>query len=198
MKRFIIILILSFVFTRAFATHQRAAEITFQLLESSTYTYQISLVTYTYQASLADRPEQIIYLGYENKFDTLVRYATDTIPGAQIVTNYYKKNHTFPGPGTYIVSMTDANRNNGIINVPNSVNTPMYVESMLIISPFLSPPNSSPILLTKPIDEGCVGIPFVHNPGAFDIDGDQLRYSLIPCKTENGINIPGYAMPAAS
>jgi hypothetical protein len=77
------------------------------------------------------------------------------------------------------------------------VDVPFYVQSTLVISPFLGPNNSVQLLL-PPIDNGCVGYTFIHNTGAFDPDGDSLSYSLVNCRGFNGLPIPGYTLPAAS
>ncbi|HQB22502.1 MAG TPA: gliding motility-associated C-terminal domain-containing protein, partial [Bacteroidales bacterium] len=38
----------------------------------------------------------------------------------------------------------------------------------------------------------------IHNPGAFDPDGDSLSYKLTTCRAENGEPIEGYTLPQAS
>ncbi len=38
-----------------------------------------------------------------------------------IQKNVYVMNHTFPGAGVYQIVMSDPNRNEGIINIPESV-----------------------------------------------------------------------------
>jgi gliding motility-associated-like protein len=63
----------------------------------------------------------------------------------------------------------------------------------LIINPFL-PANSSPLLLNPPLDNGCVGQCFEHNPGAYDLDGDSLAYRLDTCYG-NGKPISVYQYP---
>lgn len=114
-----------------------------------------------------------------------------------ISKNTYIGEHTFAGNGIYTISFEDPNRNAGIVNIPNSVNVPFYIESTLIINPFLGS-NSSPQLLNPPIDNGCTNTPYYHNPGAYDPDGDSLSFSLITCRGYEGENIPGYHMPNAS
>ena len=96
-----------------------------------------------------------------------------------------------------MIRFTDPNRNEGVINIPNSVDVPFYVESELIINPYLGP-NSSPILTYPPIDKGCVNRIFIHNPGAFDPEGDSLAYELVQCAGDGGVPIPGYTFPNAS
>jgi gliding motility-associated-like protein len=84
-----------------------------------------------------------------------------------------------------------------VINIPYSINVPFYIETMLVINPFLGN-NDSPILLNPPLDQGCVGFPFLHNPGAYDPDGDSLSYKLVDCRGEKGQYISGFSTPTAT
>jgi gliding motility-associated-like protein len=54
------------------------------------------------------------------------------------------------------------------------------------------------VLLNPPIDNGCVDQIYIHNSGAFDIDGDSLAYSLIDCRGAGGLPIPGYTLPVTT
>lgn len=183
-------------FAPLWATHQKAAEITFTHV--SGYTYRFRLVTYTFTESAADRPELEIKWG-DGTSATLSRESETVIAGQQTKINVYTGTHTYGGPGTYYISMEDANRNGGVVNMPNSINTPMYVETMLVISPYLTNGNNSPVLTMRPVDDrACVGQRFIHNPGAYDPDGDSLSYSLIRCRTTGGEDIAGYTFPSAS
>jgi len=111
-----------------------------------------------------------------------------------IKKNVYKCIHTSAGGEIFTVSVTDANRNDGIINIPGSVNVPFYVETVVTLSPFLGM-NSGAILYNPPIDNACVCKRFVHNPNAIDPDDDSLSYALGICKGANGNNIVGYSIP---
>jgi gliding motility-associated-like protein len=203
MKRFFLIVILLLAaYSYVSATHQRAAEITYKHI--SGLTYEAMIITYTYTPSPADRPTLDIYWG-DGTSSTLQRTQKIALPD-NITRNVYEYNtslgaisnrHTYSSPGTYKMYMEDPNRNNGVVNIPNSVNVPMYVETLLIINPFLGF-NNSPTLLNPPVDQGCVNQVFVHNPGAYDVDGDSLSYRLVSCKTTGGIDIPGFTQPAAS
>jgi gliding motility-associated-like protein len=182
------------------ATHQRAAEITYRHVAGTERTYAFTLITFTYSLSQADRPSLAIkWRGQSGggETDTVIRSRIIDYPAEQTRENHYFFNITFPGAGTYTISMEDPNRNGGVLNMPNSLNTAIYVETTLFISPFMSP-NSSPMLLNKPVDIGCLDIPFMHNPGAFDPDGDSLSYRLINCRALDGLDIPGYHLPRAS
>jgi len=184
------------------ATHQRAGEITFKYI--SGLTYEITIVTYSFELSLADRYELDIYWG-DNTKSTLLRsngpYNSQLGFEGEVVGPYIKKNlyvgvHTFPGSATYKLTVEDPNRNYGILNIPNSVEVPLFIETELIINPFIGV-NSSPMLLLPPIDQGCVDQPFIHNPGAYDPDGDSLSFRLTTCRGASGENIPGFQLPNA-
>lgn len=176
-----------------FATHNRAGEITYRHL--SGLTFEFTIVTYTYTPSPADRPQIEVLWG--DGTNTLIDRDQKINLGNDISKNIYITNHTYSSMGTYHITFEDPNRNAGVINIPNSVNIPFFIDNLLIINPFLGM-NSSPVLLNPPIDNGCVNIPFYHNPGAYDIDGDSLSYELISCKGYDGENIPGYTLPSAS
>lgn len=179
------------------ATHNRAGEITYEQL--SQFYYKVTITTYTKTSSPADRPELDIFWG-DGTSSLLVRNSfTDNFggPGSDIRKNIYIGTHTYPGPSVYKMYFEDPNRNSDVINIPNSVDVPFYIESELIISAFLGF-NNSPVLLQAPIDEGTLGQVFIHNANAFDPDGDSLAYELIYCKGAEGLPIPGYTYPAAS
>lgn len=189
-----ILYILFFAFSfSAFATHNRAGEITYRNL--SGLTYEFTITTYTYTPSPADRPELELFWG--DGTSTIVPRDQKTNLPNDISYNTYIGTHTFAGPATYTVYIEDPNRNAGVLNIPNSVNVVFYIETTIVINPFLGP-NNSPLLLNPPIDNACVNTPFIHNPGAYDIDGDSLSYKLINCMGEDGLDIPGYMYPSAS
>ncbi|MDL2228182.1 gliding motility-associated C-terminal domain-containing protein [Odoribacter sp. OttesenSCG-928-L07] len=194
----------------SFATHNRAGEITF--VHVSGYTYEVTITTITYAPSLADRNELEINWG-DGKTSTIKRvngpsgnnvaglyceHLGEAIEGyTDVQLNKYTATHTYAGSGTYAISVEDPNRNYGVSNIPNSVNVPFYIETLLTINPFLGS-NDSPQLLLLPVDKACVGTTFITNPGAYDPDGDSLSYELITCKGLNGADIPGYIIPDAS
>ena len=201
MKRFLVIFLLLFgVAGRLMATNQRAGEITFKYI--SPLTYEVTIVTYSYAPSPADRFELELKWG-DGTSTVLARnngplnqfgLHLGEIVGTDIKRNLYTGTHTYAGAATYKLSLDDPNRNYGIVNIPNSVEIPFYTETQLVINPFVGI-NSSPQLLLPPIDKGCVGQPFIHNPGAYDPDGDSLSFVLTTCRGANGEKIPGFQLP---
>ncbi len=196
MKRYLLIVISLFFFVGVSrATHQRAAEITYRHIEGLTYEFTITMYTRTSSPADDYRNTMPIIWG-DGSSEEIPRI--DFYPlGNDISYNRYVGRHTYAGPGAYTISVEDPNRNNGVVNIPNSVNVPMFIDSYLLINPFLGY-NNSVQLLNPPIDVGCVGQPFYHNPGAYDPDGDSLSFKLVACKGAGGKDIPGYTFPKAS
>lgn len=177
------------------ATHNRAGEITYRWING--LTYEATITTYTRACDLcADRCELTIQWG-DGSGDTLARtngpsFVCTLARDGEIIdaVNRIRKNiyvgiHTYDAPGIYTIVMEDRNRNAGISNIINSDQVPFYIESELFISPSLGA-NSSPILTNPPVERGCVGKRFEHNPGAYDPDGDSLAYRLVLSRAQNG------------
>jgi gliding motility-associated-like protein len=193
MRKFIFFFGFIWLWNVGFATHQRAGEITYKHV--SGLTYEFTIVTYTYTPSPADRPEIDVLWG-DNTESTIPRKSKISV-GTDISENKYVATHTYSSAGIYFVSFEDPNRNAGIMNIPNSVNIPFFIETVIVINPFLGP-NNSVQLLNPPLDNGCVNTTYYHNVGAYDPDGDSLSYKLIACRGLDGQPIPGYNFPQAS
>ena len=179
----------------AFATHNRAGEITYKHL--SGFTYQFTITTYTKVSGIsadADRTRLGISWG-DGTFDSLNR-ASQVFLSTDIKQNKYIGIHTYSGPFTYVVGVSDPNRIDNIININNSVNTLFYLEDTVkILDPDIIGYNNSPLLLNPPIEYGNVGQIFVHNPNAFDPDGDSLSYRIASPLQASGIPVNGYTPP---
>ncbi|MBN1108014.1 MAG: gliding motility-associated C-terminal domain-containing protein [Bacteroidales bacterium] len=175
------------------ATHNRAGEITYKQL--SALTYEITITTFTYTLSLADRDQLDVDWG-DNSMSTAPRVSRVVLP------NYYQRNiyvitHTFPGPGVYKIVVQDPNRNFGVKNIPNSVNVVFSIATTLTVNPAMGF-NNTPVLLNPPYDKAALGYVFIHNPAAYDPDGDSLSYALTTCTREDGKPIENYTLPPAT
>ena len=195
MKRQLLVIgfLFGFVFS-AFATHQRAAEITYTWLGGNAY--EFTLTTYNVPNAAWSQRDSLLVKWGDGSENYIPRINWHNL-GDDCVMNIYRLIHNYSSSGTYTISMEDANRNYGVVNVPNSVAVPMYIETELVINPFLGN-NNSVQLLNAPVDKGCVGKLYLHNPSAYDPDGDSLSYKLVTCKGMDGMDIPGYTYPQAS
>lgn len=190
----VLVLVFAFAFP-AMATHQRAAEITYKWLGGNAY--EFTLTCYTYTPSPAGVQRDSLYVSFGDGSGGYMPRLVYQPLGDNYTLNVYKAQHDYSSAGTYKISMEDANRNYGVVNVPNSVMVPMYIETELVINPFLGF-NNSVQLLNAPVDKGCVGKLYLHNPSAYDPDGDSLSFKLVPCRGAYGELIPGYDYPQAS
>ena len=109
----------------AFSTHQRAAEIIYKHV--SGLTYEITLISYTYTPSPANAYRDYLLINWGDGTTSEIRRVEETYLPNDITFNRYYGTHTFPGPSTYTIACEDPNRNGGILNIPNSINTPLYI-----------------------------------------------------------------------
>jgi gliding motility-associated-like protein len=186
------------------ATHNRAGEITYtHRPDLGPYTYEVKVQTCTKSSSFADRPWLKIRFGDEtlntpeSELDSLPRVEIIPVAGQDAQINIYYGFHTYPSPGIFDLVVEDPNRNAGVQNIKGSVNVFFTIQSTLIISPTTGH-NNSVQLLNPPKERACLWQPWIHNPGAYDPDGDSLVYSLIPCRGEGNVPISVWELPDAS
>jgi hypothetical protein len=176
---FIFALLMLFLLPQAaFATHNRAGEITYYFTGPNTINATIS--TWTKASSYAaDRDSLQISWG-DGSFNVIARVNGQPggccgVPngvsiGNDIKYNIYLGSHTYSGAppppnNFFVVSMADPNRNAGIANIAGSVNVQFYIEDSVFF-----PTNvqnigydASPVCLNPPIDFAYVGDTFWHN-----------------------------------
>ena len=191
------------------ATHNRAGEIR---IEQVGTTGQVRAIVTTYTAFLgpsaaADRPQ--IEISWGDGTTSVANRTNGPLdsagigPGVQIAANIkvneYTITHVYSNArGAYRVSVLDPNRIADIRNISNSSQQFFFLQTVFtFLDPVFQGPNSTPILLQPPIDDGCVGQPFVHNPNAFDPDGDSLAYRLGVPLGEGGVQIASHQFPNA-
>jgi len=181
------------------------------------YTYSITVIKYTDDGNgIADRCVDTVYFGdsergiapringimcpLNNQCGSVNNIAVTcgsviiNENGYRVKRNVYTIIHTYAGAGSYKIRTFDPNRNQGVRNIPNSINLPFYIESLLIINSFTGA-NSSPLFSFPPVDRACLGVCFEHNPGAYDPDGDSLSYEISTSRGENGETVLGYFYP---
>ncbi|NVK48318.1 MAG: gliding motility-associated C-terminal domain-containing protein [Cyclobacteriaceae bacterium] len=163
----------------AWATHIRAGEIIAERISVQTLTYRITVVGYTDTRSNVVFGPGVINFGdgREEQLNTESDFSLVELVAPQVEKNTFVITHTFQGPGTYTIRFQEFNRNDLTLNMDNSVDTPFYVETQITIDPFIGV-NNSPVLTIPPVDNGAVNVRFIHNPGAYDPDGDSLAYEL--------------------
>lgn len=179
-----------------FATHNRSGEIVYEKI--GPLTVRAKVITFTKTSSVnADRDTLIIQWG-DGSSEAIVRAnGPGNPPQGEELPNDVKYNiyvgvHTYAAEGIYIISMTDPNRNAGIINVnpPSSDNMPFHLQAMINFLPEAAASTGSPVLLAPPIDIALVGQPYIHAANAFSASGDSIAYELIV--PMQGLDLPVY------
>lgn len=107
--------------------------------------------------------------------------ASQLIPEKETEVLTYRYEYTYNAPGVYTAYHYQLFRNLGILNMDFSGSTTFYVETKVIIDPFLAL-NQSPVVTKAAVDIASIGSVYRYNPGAFDPDGDSISFQLIPSR----------------
>lgn len=182
--------------TQAWATHIRAGEISVRRLSCSNLEFLITFTGYEDTDSPIQLGPGTLFFGdgTERVIDPPDIQIVDELVAPGVRMKQFGLLHTYQSAGTYVIRFQELNRNEGVLNMNNSVNTPFYVETVITIDPFLGC-NNTPVFLVPPIDRGARGITFTHNPGAWDPDGDSLAFFLEVNKQDINTPVDNYQFP---
>jgi gliding motility-associated-like protein len=203
-KRYILSFLLLLAFGIANATHNRAGEILYEKVAGTSNRYKFTVKIYTFVDAPGNSP--VIDIDFGDNTTASVNRVDDGPNGKGVPIenginlNEYIIEHDYAGVTVdgFIVSVTDLNRTTNIENIQNGApqETAFYIETQFFNN--INSSRSSPVLQNPPIDKGCVGKKYTHNPGAWDIEGDSLSYTLIPSEGIQGSEIAGYEFPQTS
>jgi len=192
-----VLLLILPLFTQLNATHIRGGYISAVLLENNTLTYRISLY------SLTDAGSTVLFGGGDMDFgdgSNPVGFEAGNpdyskLLDDQVVMNIFYVEHSFPGPGTYTIRYREFNRNASVANMTNSVNTPFYLETQILIDPYLGTNSTAKILNHFPF-KNKVNQPYFFPINVSDPDGDSVSIeSAIPLQDKD-IPVSNYFVPA--
>lgn len=187
------------VVNEGFATHLRAGEITVERVSCNSLTFKITVTVFTNTINT-----NVLFGGEDDWLDfgdgtrMLVPETPNTLRpdlGEGIATASFTVFHPYAGSQEYTISYSEPNRNEGVVNMDGSVNTRFYIETKIIIDPYLGC-NNTPKLLVPPIDRACTGVAWFHNPGAYDPDGDSISYEMVIPFREKNTTVFNYKDPA--
>jgi gliding motility-associated-like protein len=165
------------------ASHVRAGEITAKRISTTSLTYEITFTAYfdveTGKGAADGQNAVSFYVGDVGPIEVNRKVPYPNI-GNGTTRNEYIFTYTFPAPGRFTISTSITNRNYNICNLGGgeSGNIDFFVRTTLVINASLGL-NRTPVLLNPPIDLAAVGQRYIHNPGAYDADGDSLAYRLV-------------------
>lgn len=188
-----------YVVYKANATHIKAGEITARLVGNSTL--EFTMVLYLKIEALNVAPELIRDAESAEFVFYNANIPSVKVPYSSIVDiNSETRRYIYKGTVRNIpsglsnikISFRNPNRNANILNMSNSDTQAFYIETTFSTS---QSSNTLPELTIPPIDEGAVGVPYTHNPGAIDVNGDSLSFSLVTPQSGNAVPIIGYRAP---
>ncbi len=120
--------------------------------------------------------------------------AEKTLINKNMVYFKFIKRHTYSGPGTYKINCRSFNRISSIENMDNSVNTPLYVETEIILDPMIGC-NSTPSIENLPflrykahgtylqdfsvIDQGGDSVSFIFTTPLQDVNTQVINYIFL-------------------
>ena len=190
-----------------FATHNRAGEIFVEQVGdcSSSLTIRATILTYTKIGGgvTVDRDSLEIFWG-DGTSEWVVRVnGPGTPPNGVPLENGVKLNkyialHTYATQAQYTIGMLDPNRDYGILNLyfPYSDQIPFYIQTVYTLTNAqFQGCNDTPQLLQPPVDVGCVGEVYTHNPNAYDPDGDSLSFQFITPLMDVNTDVLEYVYP---
>lgn len=173
------------------ATHLYGGELYVEAQTSTTYT--VTLHLYINPSSPADRPEMPVDMG-DGVVDTLPRISITPLQGGacSMELHIYSGSHTYAGPGTYVLSVTDSNRSDDLLNIPSSFDVPFCLQTLLVIEPMGG--NNSVRFTALQNEVSFSFSTLVHALEAVDADGDSLSFELVEPLGNGCTGIPGYVM----
>ncbi|WP_354585985.1 gliding motility-associated C-terminal domain-containing protein [Hymenobacter sp. UYCo722] len=153
--------------------------------------FRMILYTDITPSIIAKQPTATIFFGDGTATcpgSEIARTTPEAVPVAsdpRVGSNVYYFEHTYPASGTYIVSFVGENRNGTVRNMANPSTQTFYIATTVYLDPTLRG-NRGAVLKAPAIDRGAIGQIFLHNPAAYDADGDSLAFRLAPSRQVPG------------
>ena len=183
------------------ATHIRAGEIIAVRISQNSLRYRFTLTLYSDTGSTVMVGEGGIFNfgdgrtieGGRHVMRGEATFFNEEVLGNETRKTVFQFEHTFNANNVFVITYTEQNRNNNILNINGGASdqTPFHISTVIRIDPGLLT-NGTPQLTVPPIDRACVGVRFKHNPGAFDPDGDSLAYKLVTPQEGRGQDVSTY------
>lgn len=184
MRFFASLLLITGIGTQGFC-YARFAHIEAKAVSCQSYTYDIILhTTYTTGADLLFSSIELNY--GDGTYDELRKNdAEKMLINKDVEYNKFIRRHTFSGPGTYIISCRIFNRIYNINNMDNSVNTPLFVETELILDPVIGC-NNTPFVENLPFLRYKAHDTYLQDFSVIDQEGDSVSFIFTtPLQNEN-------------
>ncbi|RZL05160.1 MAG: hypothetical protein EOO62_19760, partial [Hymenobacter sp.] len=175
----------------AHATHLRAGDIQAKVDTTPTHNPNRIFFKLTLYRDIgpntATQDNATLFFG-DGKRSDIINKTSEVNIGFQTSRIIFYFEHTYPGSGSYTASFIEVNRSANVVNMTTSVGQSFYLSTVITIDPGLGQ-NHLPVLRAPAIDRAAVGQVFLHNPAAYDADGDSLAFRRM--KSQRSLTYPG-------
>lgn len=159
-----------------YATHIKGGEISTSYVSAQTYNVKVRLYSDLQVGEGAGQSTVVVCFG-DGSTKEFSRLPGGIVPGSpNVIYSDYVGTHTYPANGTYQISVSIQNRTSGLINLPNSEQTPIFLWT--VINTQL--PNNTPVM-PYPIFEAGVRQQFLIDlkPAVQDQDSITVKVSRL-------------------
>ncbi|UII22522.1 T9SS type A sorting domain-containing protein [Fulvivirga ligni] len=179
----------------SYATHLRAGEITYELLNESTQTYNITITVYMDDTSEVSFGEGTLHFGDGTSIQLPPISSTKIKDGLSY--SKYSVNHNYCASGNYLLYYSEPNRNENVVNLPNSANKLFYIESLLVLPSDKLIASPAPKTLAPLLFKGQLGDTLNYSLASKNLSPSEikLRYDLVPCQQGRNQVSEGYFIP---
>ncbi len=178
------------------ATHIRGGEIIVKHIPNAPLTFEISVIGYVDTDSQIEMGGGVLRFGDGKDLSGPFQTTLESI-SAEVAKIKFTTTHSYQGPSAagYLITYQEDFRNGNVINIEGGgAQTSFFVETLLVIDPFLGP-NSTPYFTAIPDVSAEVGKVYSHDPGGYDPDGDLLTYRIVEVKRAQNTIVGGYREP---
>jgi hypothetical protein len=197
MKRPFLITLFSFFIISVSATHLRTGEIRVRQDATDYLSVWVTVVVYTNSINTS-----VLFGGEDDWLDfgdgtrVLIPETQNTMRpdlGEGVATASYTIKHTYLAQGKYLISYSEPNRNEGILNMDGSVNTRFFIETLISVRP--GKQYKTPGIAMAPIFHTGFQESLTVSLGGVDSTGYTLRYKSVSPKRERNSTVINYKFP---
>jgi hypothetical protein len=180
------------------ATHLRGGEIRIEQLSATSLSYRITVLVYVNTIGtneLFGGEDAWLDFGDGTRVqvpETPAEPSPDS--GTGLSRASFTIEHTFPGYQLYVISYSEPNRSEGVVNFTSSVSTKFFLESAIIVGG-IRPQYFSPINYAEPSLNASLTQRYSCAFTCYDKNQDRLSYELVTPRQAQNVPVLNYHLP---
>lgn len=172
----------------------RSVDITYTALSETTYRIEV------FATSCLSWPGDIPTIGITvdgGEETTVLRIDIQDFPALDVRRSTYHHEIDLPEAGWHTIHATVGARGAGVLNIPNSINQILCVETSFFAGPGVAM-NNGIRFNQPPYSIDIVNDTWIHDPGAMEADADSLHFEWVVPGGNSCVPIWGYQFPPAT